>query len=73
MKYNVEDVIFPQDFKYIEVIRKGKPIHEKYDSFYLKHPPMELSRRAKIFAPFDALKGFNEAIASKDIQCKEQN
>ena len=28
---------------------------------------MELSRRAKIFAPFDALKGFNEAIESKNV------
>ena len=28
---------------------------------------MELTRRAKIFSPFDALKGFNEAVASKEV------
>lgn len=72
MKYNFGEVIFPQDFKYIEVIRKGKPEHQQYDSFYLKHPPMDLSRRAKIFAPFDALKGFNDAVASKEIQYEER-
>ena len=67
MNYNFGDVIFPQDFKYIEVVRKGKPLHKEYDSFYLKHPPMDLSRRAKIFAPFDALKGFNEKVQSKEV------
>ena len=72
MKYNFGDVIFPQNFKYIEVIRKGKPQHEKYDNFYLKHPPMELSKRAKIFSPFDALKGFNDAVASKEIIYEER-
>ncbi|MCR5702579.1 MAG: hypothetical protein K6G76_10620 [Lachnospiraceae bacterium] len=67
MKYNVRSVNFPQDFKYIEVIKKGKNKHIKNDAFYLKHPPMDLSRRAKIFAPFDALKGFNEAIEEKNV------
>ena len=28
---------------------------------------MDLSRRAKIFSPFDALKGFNEEIASTKL------
>ncbi len=27
---------------------------------------MDLSRRAKIFSPFDALKGFNEEISSTE-------
>lgn len=67
MPYNVDKIIFPQDFKYIEVIKAGKPTHQKYDSFYLKHPPMQLSKRAKIFSPFDALKGFNDAIQSKEV------
>ena len=67
MPYNVDKIIFPQDFKYIEVIRAGKPTHEQYDSFYLKHPPMKLSKRAKIFCPFDALKGFNETVQSKEV------
>lgn len=72
MKYNFGNVIFPQNFKYIEVVRKGKPTHEKFDNFYLRHPPMDLSRRAKIFAPFDALKGFGDAVASKEIHYEER-
>ena len=40
-------------------------MHNKGDDFYIKHPPMDLSRRAKIFSPFDALKGYDEAIAAK--------
>lgn len=67
MSYNADKIIFPQDFKYIEVIKAGKPTHKKYDNFYLKHPPMKLSKRAKIFSPFDALKGFNEAVKSKEV------
>ena len=67
MRYTIDTVTFPQNFKYIEVVKKGKPEHQKYDNFYINHPPIDLSRRAKIFSPFDALKGFNEAIASKDV------
>ena len=33
---------------------------------------MDVGRRAKIFSPFDALKGFNEAIASKDILYRDR-
>ena len=33
---------------------------------------MDVGRRAKIFSPFDALKGFNEAIASKDVLYRER-
>ena len=29
---------------------------------------MPASRWAKIFSPFDALKGFNEAVAAKEVQ-----
>jgi hypothetical protein len=29
---------------------------------------MDLSRRAKIFSPFDALRGFNEAVSAKEVQ-----
>lgn len=51
--------------RYRKVLEKGRPIHTKGDDFYIKHPPMDLSRRAKIFSPFDALKGYDEAIAAK--------
>ena len=57
----------PHDFRYKEVFLKGKPRHDRFDSFRIRHPRMEIGHRAKIFSPFDALKGFNEAIASKDV------
>ena len=57
----------PPHFRYKDVLARGKPTHKKYDTFSIKHPSMALEKRAKIFNPFDALKGFNEAIASKDI------
>ncbi len=56
----------PADFKYADVIRRGKPVHAMTDSFAIRHPVMALSKRAKIFSPFDALKGFNEAVEAKD-------
>ena len=57
----------PAGFKYRDIFMRGRPRHEKYDSFYIKHPPMPASRWAKIFAPFDALYGFDERIASKKV------
>lgn len=57
----------PADFRYREVFLKGKPHHDRFDSFCIRHPSMDVGRRAKIFSPFDALKGFNEAITSKDV------
>lgn len=56
----------PADFRYRDVFLKGKPQHDRFDLFRIRHPSMDVGRRAKIFSPFDALKGFNEAIASKD-------
>lgn len=58
----------PSTFKYMDVFLRGKPQHEGWDSFTIKHPPMPASRWAKIFAPFDALKGFDEAIGSKEVR-----
>ena len=51
----------PEDFKYAGVFRKGKPQHDFYDTFRIRHPKMAAGKRAKIFAPFDALTGFSEA------------
>ena len=62
----------PANFKYKEVFLRGRPRHEKYDSFYLKHPPMPVSRWAKIFSPFAALEGFDECIGSKRVQYSSQ-
>ena len=58
----------PAGFKYSEVIKKGRPVHQKFDDFWRKHPPMSPSRWAKIFSPFDALDGFDERIAEKEVQ-----
>ena len=52
--------------RYKKVYERGKPKHSSFDDFSIKHPAMDLSRRAKIFSPFDALKGFNEEIASTE-------
>ena len=53
--------------RYRKVYERGKPKHSPFDDFSIKHPAMDLSRRAKIFSPFDALKGFNEEIASTKL------
>ena len=65
---NATDTGSLSSFRYRDVYEKGKPVHEKNDSFSVKHPPMEISRRAKIFSPFDALKGFGDAVSSKEIK-----
>ena len=56
----------PENFKYSDVILKGKPRHSTDDPFSVRHPKMDLSRRAKLFAPFDALRGFSTAVIAKD-------
>ena len=62
----------PAGFKYKEILRRGRPHHEKYDAFYIKHPPMPASRWAKIFAPFDALYGFDERVKAKTVLYEEK-
>ena len=57
----------PSDFAYRDVYAKGKPRHDRYDRFSIRHPNMDRGKRAKIFAPFDALKGFCELIDSKQV------
>ncbi len=61
-------VPLPGDFKYMSVLLKGRPVHDKYDAFSIRHPKMPNGQRAKQFAPFDALKGFHEAILSKEVR-----
>ena len=68
-EYNDIGVIgIPSEFRYSETLRSGRPDHKKFDDFYRKHPFMDVSKRAKIFAPFSALKGFDKAISDKEIQ-----
>ena len=54
----------PENFKYRETYLAGRPRHGRFDSFALRHPRMDTGRRAKIFAPFDALKGFEAALSA---------
>ena len=56
----------PSSFRYKDVFLKGKPEHDKTDSFSVKHPAMDPGRRAKIFSPFDALKGFSDELARSE-------
>jgi len=56
----------PNQFKYLDVFLTGRPRHQKMDPFWIRHPSMDVSKRAKIFAPFDALRGFSAAIIAKD-------
>ena len=58
--------ICPPHFKYKETFAKGKPSHEKFDAFSMRHPAMPLEKRAKLFSPFDVLKSFHEAISAKE-------
>lgn len=61
----------PSSFRYANVLKKGKPVHDGTDRFSAKHPPMDLTRRAKIFSPFDALKGFNDELAKAQAEAAD--
>lgn len=43
--------------KYRDIMDKTRPVSAK-------HPPMAAAQRAKLFVPFSALRGYEEAIAS---------
>ncbi len=55
----------PVEIKYREAFARGRPQHATCDEFSLRHPKMPLGQRAKIFAPFAALTGFEERIEAK--------
>ena len=57
----------PVNFEYRSLFLHGRPRHEKYDDFWRKHPPMDTVHRAKIFSAFDALAGFGDCIAGKEV------
>ena len=46
---------------YKDIMDKERPVHDG-DEFEARHPHMPREARAKIFAPFAALKGYEEAI-----------
>ena len=66
----IGEMKMPAGFRYKNVFLKGKPQHDRFDSFRIAHPLMDVGKRAKIFAPFDALAGFDEAILSKEVLYK---
>ncbi len=51
--------------KYRNALSRCRPEHARCDDFSLRHPPMQPGQRAKIFSPFSALRGFEEAIDGK--------
>ena len=53
------------EVKYKDIIHRERPQHALCDAFSARHPKMPLGRRAKIFSPFSALRGFEEAVDSK--------
>ena len=61
----------PAGFKYKAAFFAGRPRHSD-DHFSFLHPKMDRRRRAKIFAPFDALDGYSESIDSKNIEYVER-
>lgn len=66
------EAVMPPDFRYREVFEAGRPYHEPFSEFDLKHPKMEMSRRAKLFAPFDAMAGYKELIAEVERKHEEE-
>ena len=63
----------PADFPYEKILQKGRPQHDGADPFRIRHPKMETGKRAKIFAPFDALRGFSDAIRETQQKAEDQN
>ena len=62
----------PIGFKYTAAFLSGRPQHHRFDDFSRKHPKMDRRRRAKIFAPFDALDGYSDSIDSKNMEYVER-
>ena len=54
------------DSRYTALLRQQRPVHS-FDAFSFRHPAMPRASRAKIFAPFAALKGFEEAIEAREV------
>ena len=54
------------EFAYNDIIGLRRPAHDG-DAFSRRHPKMAQLNRAKIFAPFAALSGYDEAVRSKQV------
>ena len=54
------------EFAYDDLLRLQRPVHDG-DVFSRRHPRMPQGQRAKLFAPFAALTGFEEAVRAKEV------
>ena len=61
-----ERIIRATKFEYADIINRVRPIH-KADRFSYKYPRMSSEKRAKIFAHFAALSGYDDALAEKEV------
>ena len=52
--------------RYAAIMNARRPAHNG-DDFSVRHPTMPRGKRAKLFAAFDALSGYDEAIASQEV------
>ena len=52
--------------RYGSIIFRQRPVHDG-DLFSRRHPRMSRLNRAKIFAPFAALVGFDERVRRKEV------
>ena len=55
----------PPSFEYMNTFLAGYPVRDL--DFLRKHPRMDQGHRAKIFAPFAALDGFEDTLETKNI------
>ena len=54
------------EFAYSDIIGLRRPEHAD-DAFGRRHPPMTRLNRAKLFAPYAALRGFEDRVAAKRV------
>ena len=56
---------------YEKILLAERPVHLQ-DAFSAKHPPMPRKKRAKLFAPYDALAGYGEALGEQEVIYRER-
>ena len=54
------------EFAYSDIIGLRRPVHDG-DVFSRRHPKMAQLNRAKLFAPYAALRGFEDRVAAKRV------
>ena len=60
------------EMKYARALTRERPAHDAWDEFSYRHPKMPPGQRAKIFAPFDALRGFDLRLESVLARCQTE-